>query len=476
MMSRVQFMFVTLFLGCGVWCHSGYASTVNAASCSQANVQTAINSTSNGDTAAIPAGNCTWTTAVTISNSITLEGAGAGSTNITINNSGGTGIQLGASNTSLRITGITLLEQAVSGSGMINIAGGTGISLRFDHNAFTAAGSYTRAIWMNMPCVSPGCVIDHNTFTDVGYIDKNVAPGDAHLGDASWTLPMSFGTINALYFEDNTFNFTADRDMDCAEGGRVVLRHNTITGTSVGNHGYDSVDNGCVEMDVYSNTLNGNGTAFIGLQSRGGTGVWYDNLIQGTYSGMRMGITNYRSQGGYNAGTHDLCNGSGVEDQNSSPSGTYHGWHCYEQIGMGTPATSFASYPLYEWDNCITALGCTAGGSDQVTATVYDSYGGSPDYLATHVQANRDYYDQVASFSGAAGIGRGALASRPSTCTAGVAYWGTDTNVLYQCSPTNTWTAYYTPYTYPHPLQGGTGGGGGGGGVAPPSGLAASVR
>jgi hypothetical protein len=25
--------------------------------------------------------------------------------------------------------------------------------------------------------------------------------------------------------------------------------------------------------------------------------------------------------------------------------------------------------------------------------------------------------------------------------------------VLYKCTAPNTWTLYYTPYTYPHPLQ-----------------------
>jgi hypothetical protein len=74
------------------------------------------------------------------------------------------------------------------------------------------------------------------------------------------------------------------------------------------------------------------------------------------------------------------------------------------------------------------------------------------------------------SFTGAAGTGFGTLAARPSTCTAnsdptgetaaptGVGYWATDTNTLYVCGPTaNTWTTYYTPYTYPNPLVGGGG-------------------
>jgi len=48
-----------------------------------------------------------------------------------------------------------------------------------------------------------------------------------------------------------------------------------------------------------------------------------------------------------------------------------------------------------------------------------------------------------------------------------VGYWATDQGswnqsgsggqgVLYKCTATNTWTLYYTPYTYPHPLQGGS--------------------
>ncbi len=67
--------------------------------------------------------------------------------------------------------------------------------------------------------------------------------------------------------------------------------------------------------------------------------------------------------------------------------------------------------------------------------------------------ANRDYYNEVASFTGATGVGVGLLSARPATCTPLTAFWATDTRALYQCISANTWTAYYAPYTYPHPLQ-----------------------
>ncbi len=90
------------------------------------------------------------------------------------------------------------------------------------------------------------------------------------------------------------------------------------------------------------------------------------------------------------------------------------------------------------------------------------------------IVANRDYYAEsinqsaqtspTSPFNGTSGTGHGTLANRPSTCTMGVGYWATDQGnwnqsgngfgqgQLFVCTATNTWTLYYTPYTYPHPL------------------------
>jgi hypothetical protein len=118
----------------------------------------------------------------------------------------------------------------------------------------------------------------------------------------------------------------------------------------------------------------------------------------------------------------------------------------------GTDWPHQALEPTYGWLN--TMSGSTAGSVVKVGS----------DYPT--VQEDRDYYNQNTSFNGTVGVGAGTLASRPATCTPGVAYWATDQGEwdsthsgadgqLYQCTATNTWTLYYKPFLYPHPLVSG---------------------
>ncbi len=149
---------------------------------------------------------------------------------------------------------------------------------------------------------------------------------------------------------------------------------------------------------------------------------------------------------------------------------------CADQVGRGqgnyvsgstpSPASPLAQAldPIYEWDDTARVLGQTNIGSNTLRTI-----------------ANRDWYTDnsngspkaqtspTSPFNGTSGVGFGTLANRPTTCTTGVGYFGTDqgswntsgngfgNGVLYQCSATNTWTVHYTPYTYPHPLTQGTG-------------------
>lgn len=95
------------------------------------------------------------------------------------------------------------------------------------------------------------------------------------------------------------------------------------------------------------------------------------------------------------------------------------------------------------------------------------------------IAENSAWWQDDATFDGTTGVGCGTLASRPATCTTGVAYWATNqscsdltgmvgaasgrtatiSGTLYKCTATNTWTSYYQPYAYPHPLRGVSGAG-----------------
>jgi hypothetical protein len=111
--------------------------------------------------------------------------------------------------------------------------------------------------------------------------------------------------------------------------------------------------------------------------------------------------------------------------------------------------------PLYSWLN-------TRNGS--AFTTLFDVARASP---YPTVKENRDYFNwkgpQTADdrpFDGTSGVGSGTNAQRPRTCTPGpdgngtpgVGYWETDTKTFYACTASNTWTKYYAPFRYPHPL------------------------
>lgn len=468
MIRLIKFLLIAFSLN--LVCSLGVeAATINAASCSSAHVQTAINSAANGDTVSVPAGSCSWSTTITVNKDISIIGAGSSSTLITRS-----GDAFALSNTkTTRISGfgftnatITLIDNPVDGK-----------SFRIDHNSFTSS-SWVQSQLQSTGSCSPAAgtarmptgLIDNNTFTNHRLLPMgtNCLIADGNYQAQLWArIPPKGAGTEIVYIEDNVFvNNGNPNVVDSNYAGRYVFRFNTISGTggSAEIHSVQGGNRAVQWTEIYKNTHTRTQSAwFPFLYYRGGTSLTWGNRLSNSGFDNKIIMNNVRSCRDP-GGTNGKCSGSSNWDENT---GGQSGYACRDQIGRSydssqwTVGNAYAQplTPSYFWDN--TLLNGT-----QFSNVVDAGESCSPsDLNSTHIQANRDYYNYNASFNGTSGVGMGIISNRPATCTTGVGYWATDEGEwnsnnpgadgrLYKCTATNTWTLYYTPYTYPHPLSG----------------------
>lgn len=378
-----------------------FASVISAASCSQTDVQAAIDSAADSDIVNIPPGSCTWTSPLNITyKSITVQGSGIDQTIIT--NGCGSGWNespffiTGKAGKSFRITALTL-KGPFSTSGGIQIRGDCK-EWRVDNLKITQDPPNTSGRAIKVIGETYG-VIDHCLFTKMrNCID--VSWGAGTIDDLSWSTPLSLGTADAVYIEDNTFSCTAAdgcthmQAVDSGDGARYVFRYNNLEDSYVHTHGACySGSRGTFSIEFYNNTFTANRnieTTWTAMSSYGGTGVIFNNTIGGTF-GYQNAITvsNDRSfqSNVCNPPLDVQCDGTSSLDGNTP---TKQGWPCLDQIGRGTDQSS---EPLYEWNNI----------KNVADADVYVHI------ASTHIVENQDYFNDTA---------------RPG----------------------------YTPYQYPHPL------------------------
>lgn len=382
-----------------------FAATIFAKSCKQEDVQAAIDQAQDGDTVLVPEGECVWGNSIRLNKSLTLKGKGTAKTKI-IDETGNNWEQspiwaYPIYSKVIRITGFTFkrTKDFSDSFGTIYIGGNDNI-FRIDNCEFTNA-IVMRAFITNGKTYG---VVDHCSFNEAGYLIMDTV-------DESWTRPMSFGTSEAVFIEDNTFNMTCTNcDMgDAQYGARVVFRNNKVYRGIIENHGMDSVLRSCLQMEIYNNSFVADlnqPQVWNAIGFRGGTGVVFNNTFTGNYY-LPLRVTNYRSCCYAGAACTPFpnppfgtCDGTNPLDGNTEPKEIYKGWPCKDQVGRGTNQTS---EPLYEWNN-------TKDGSD-VDIIVTNTWSGCNDpQPSDHMKENRDYFNDT---------------PRPG----------------------------YTPYTYPHPFR-----------------------
>lgn len=500
----------------------------NAATSSttQINIPTGTCGWSTEDSFTVPSGNTSLS--VTGAGSLTTDGGGD-STVIVDNDSTNNpliAVNTGAVSDYFRFAGITMEggSGAVKYNGLLMVSGNSQ-KMRLDHDTFNSQ-TYSSP-GDGKAVVTTGCVygvVDHNVFTLYrlanGIDIKDPSCGGDSNGDYNWTLGPEFGTNQFVFIENNTFSSSAADGFanDCVEGGRFAFRFNTFNGSTVQGHATGSAGDqrSCRAVVSYKNTYNVSTTGGATTEAyflTGGTALVWGNTFPAV-SGQTAGYKNliYVDEDRLNTATYHQStppNGWGYcgTQQTGTPSGwdgdtNSSGYPCIDQEGRGKGDLLTGMFPR----KCDSTTGCTTYNGtgphqaleplyawDNIWATV-TNYNG--EYIGSNdpatFEANRDYYTcttpgtgSCTGFTGASGVGSGTLANRPPACTVGTAYWATDQGnwnqsgsggqgELFVCSKTNTWSLYYEPYTYPHPLIGSSGSAATA--PQPPTGLKATVR
>jgi len=326
-------------------------ATISARSPAFADVQTAITLAKDGDIVTVPAGTASWTSLLTITKGITLQGAtniaGLASsptiTDATIiqdntpRSSSTPGLikAVMSASQSFRLTGFTF----VAGSGTTYSVGNGAIhvvsqdsapckSIRIDHCHFNRLYQ-SKSIWISGWIYG---VADHNVIQCLGaalsfLIWQETWGGKTQInGNGSWADYPWFGSERSFFIEDNYIegagSSSTSGNLDATNGGHYVARYNYFKNAQPNTHGSEGgPERGTRCHEVYNNTINwtiNNG----GYLQRSGTSLFHDNKYVGVKSGNgnHSGLSNYREvgAGGTHGGTFLNADGSSSWDENDT--------------------------------------------------------------------------------------------------------------------------------------------------------------
>jgi hypothetical protein len=408
-------------------------------------------------------------------------------------------------NEAFRLTGFTLdINNKCEGIQLRNTSATPVNKIRVDHNEIlnvSMSGGSARAIMITGTVYG---VIDNNTFSG-----GNTNISSYGLNGTSWdNLTFNFGSADNIYYEDNTFIIT-NTPHAAGAGGRYCARYNTYihTNSSAGlypwydMHGNQGIGQNHATMgaEIYGNVVTMTYNNGVGMfDQRGGKAVIHNNKVVSTASSSAQAREEYDDS---------LNPTTNPQPQHISDSYYWNNWGGSRLVGgyerMTEIATATGGGDNYLDDahaNFSSAyanpdrygleiVGGTGAGQYRLITdaqptrlTVAPNWETNPDGTSQYrivsdccnvIAEDSEFYNHNVDFDGTTGVGCGLLADRPATCTPGVGYWATEqsctgvddasvgahpetpvSGTLYKCTAPNTWEAYYTPYTYPHPLRG----------------------
>ncbi len=270
-------------------------------------VQSAIKAAAAGNTVKIPAGSFSWSSPVSISNPVTLTGAGPSATTI---------------------NGPSLLSVGTTSSGPIRITG------------ITFNGGSNQVVLVQFYGIN-AALVDHCAFIGGSASEMIHNLGQGATDSSGWTNSVTPGSPNALYVEDCTFSknpladqyFWGTSAIQSYYGARTVMRHCTLNYCQIDQHGTAGMI-GARWWEFYENTFYVPPQASTGGQSnyfalRGGSGVVFNNHLTGYLN--NPGSIEIVDE---NGGSNPLYTGRGI---NQNPSPVYFwGNDSTMQIGSGS--------------------------------------------------------------------------------------------------------------------------------------------
>ena len=333
-----------------------------------------IQAANDGDTVQLPAGTAVWKHGWNSEHwakmkAIMIQGAGIDETIIRTDTTTAPGDKAfvinGVEGKPFRITGIT-----------------------FDGTGFANAGTWAGEVVINGNCKN--FRVDHCKFLNMdhmititgdtfGLVDhckfcalkKNRLAQTIYCqgpGKVAFTRPLTLGTAQAVYFEDNDVRFSPEVVNTNGNnpwivpysGARVVIRHNTIVNSQLEIYRVRPGALGSQSTEIYDNTFSAEGVKMGRPQGfifiAGGAALVFNNTVIGTTFNTRtIQVSHERSFGPI--GEFGICDGTNPIGGNQIPAGQKgEGYPAFGQPGRATDADSdgvFEPSPCYAWNNTL---------------------------------------------------------------------------------------------------------------------------